>query len=112
MDIIYKYKKHKEIFNDSRLCQQEYGQKLAKKIQQRLFEIDAVNVLQDLYFLPGPRCHELKGKRKGQFAVNLDKQFRLIFVTANEPVPLKEDGGIDLVRVTKIVILGMEDYHE
>ncbi len=57
------------------------------------------------------RCHELSGKRKGTFAVDLKHPFRLIFEPADEPVPKKDDGGIDLKKVTMITILSVEDYH-
>ena len=58
------------------------------------------------------RRHELTGKRKGTFAVDLKHPFRLIFKPNHEPVPKKEDGGIDLTKVTAITILGVEDYHK
>jgi proteic killer suppression protein len=57
------------------------------------------------------RRHELTGKRKGTFAVDLKHPFRLIFKPNHEPVPVKKDGGIDLSKVTAITILGVEDYH-
>lgn len=36
---------------------------------------------------------------------------RLILAPNDEPIPLKEDGGIDQDRVTAIVILDVVDYH-
>jgi len=62
--------------------------------------------------LPHAHCHELKGNRKGQLAVNLDLGFRMIFEPANEPVPYKPDGGLDWQSVTVVRILKLdEDYH-
>ena len=57
------------------------------------------------------RRHELTGDRKGEFAVDLRHPFRLLFRPNHDPVPLKEDGGFDLSRITAITILGVEDYH-
>ena len=57
------------------------------------------------------RMHELIGKRKGTFAVDLKHPFRLVFEPAEEPVPKKKDGGIDLEKVLRIRILAVEDYH-
>jgi len=34
-----------------------------------------------------------------------------VFGVANDPVPRREDGGIDLERVTAIRILEVVDYH-
>lgn len=57
------------------------------------------------------RRHLLKGKRKGQFAVDLDRSFRLVFEPNHDPVPRSEDGGIDIERVTAITITEVTDYH-
>ena len=67
--------------------------------------------LKDVSHKKPERRHELKGRLKGKFAVDLIYPFRLVFEPANEPVPRKEDGGIDLYQVTAVRILSVEDYH-
>ena len=57
------------------------------------------------------RRHELKGNRKGVFAVDLKHPYRLVFEPAENPVPRKEDGGIDCEKIFSIRILRVEDYH-
>jgi proteic killer suppression protein len=57
------------------------------------------------------RRHQLKGDLDGSFAVDLAHPFRLIFRPAMNPVPKKEDGGIDLDQVTAIQIDDVTDYH-
>ena len=57
------------------------------------------------------RRHELTGNRRGTFAVDLKYPYRLVFEPAENPVPRKDDGGIDLERVISIRILKVEDYH-
>lgn len=57
------------------------------------------------------RRHELKGRRKNQFAVELKNGFRLVFVPANDPIPRLANGGIDLASVTAIEIIEVVDYH-
>lgn len=57
------------------------------------------------------RCHELKGNRKGIFAVDLFHPYRLLFEPSGNPVPRKGKGEIDMENVTSIRILGVEDYH-
>jgi len=57
------------------------------------------------------RKHELKVDRKGKFTVDLKQPYRLIFKPNHRPLPRKDDGGIDIKRVTFITILGVEDYH-
>ena len=57
------------------------------------------------------RLHELSGDRKGCFAVDLKHPYRLVFEPADDPVPRKEDGGIQKEKVVSIRILSVEDYH-
>lgn len=61
--------------------------------------------------VPPERRHQLIGRREGQYAVDLVHPHRLVFEPANEPLPQTEDGGIDVKRVTAIMILDVVDYH-
>jgi len=89
----------------------QLGRDMARKLQQRLMELSAAETLADISHLPPPRCHELTGKRSGQFSVDLEHPYRLLFIPADEPVPLKGDGGIDLSQVREIEIIGVVDTH-
>ena len=60
---------------------------------------------------PPERRHQLSGRRKEQFAVDLDRARRLVFKPAHDPIPYSDDGGIDLGRVTAITILEVVNYH-
>ena len=112
MDILFADNKLEKECNDFRRLQKAHGEKRAKRIRQRLDELRAADALCDISHLPPPRMHQLVGNREGQFSVDLDHPYRLIFIVANEPVPLKVDGGIDLSKVTIILIIGVEDTHE
>lgn len=57
------------------------------------------------------RLHQLSGKRKGQFAVDLVHPHRLVFKPTCEPIPRHDDGGIDRSKVVAITILDVVDYH-
>ncbi len=72
--------------------------------------MDASENLADTCLLPG-RCHPLTGDRKGQWALNLEYPYRLLFEPANDPPPLLENGRLDLARVTAVRVIGVEDYH-
>lgn len=74
-------------------------------------ELRAADTLADISTLPPARCHQLSGDRAGQFAVDVQHPFRLIFEPAHDPVARKDDGGIDLTRVTAVRILEVTDYH-
>lgn len=57
------------------------------------------------------RMHQLTENLKDQFAVDLVHPYRLIFKPNHDPLPRKDDGGIDRQRVEAITILDVIDYH-
>lgn len=91
--------------------QKELGRKMAIKLQQRMMELSAVDTLGDISHLPPPRCHELTGKRTGQFSVDLVHPYRLIFIPADDPIPRTREGKIDIDRVCAIEIIEIKDTH-
>ncbi len=111
MDIYFNYRKLQKACNSGKASIKEWGPQLAGKVRQRLAELKAANSLSDISHLPPPRLHGLIGGRKGQFAVDLQHPFRLVFAPVNDPVPLDCMGGIDKSRVTAILIIEVEDYH-
>ncbi|WP_332029941.1 type II toxin-antitoxin system RelE/ParE family toxin [Kaistella sp.] len=110
MKIEYKTHKLKKSFSDSRAIAKSYGTR-AKNVKKRLEELIAAPHLMDISMLPQANLHELKTPRKGEFAVDISANYRITFVPANDPIPLKEDGGLDLQRITEIKINSVEDYH-
>lgn len=111
MIIIFNRDKEKKEFNDHSIMIKIYGDQMAKIIRRRLDELHAADNLETMRDLPG-RCHELKGDRKGQLALDLKHPKRLIFVPASDPVPRKDDGGLDWGSVTSVKIIEVEDYHD
>jgi len=111
MDIYFKTRKLQKLCSKKILATREFGTKSARKLQQRLMELQAAETLEDISKLPPVRCHELRGNRKGQLAVNLAEGFRLVFIPTKNPVPTKESGGLDWRQVTEIEIIAIENYH-
>ena len=111
MDIVFKDQKFETQCNNQRILQKQHGKIRAKRIRQRLDNLRAANVLEDMRNLPG-RCHELREDRAGQLSLDLDHPYRLIFEPADNPIPIKPDGGIDWKKVTAITIIGVDDTHE
>ncbi len=110
MDITFKNNKLENIFNSSRLLNKEFGQN-ADKIRKRMAVLKAASSLAQVPHQKPIRCHGLIGKREGEFAVDLKHPYRLVFKPNHDPLPRKNDGGIDLMKVTSITILAVEDYH-
>ncbi|HKZ41835.1 MAG TPA: hypothetical protein VJ044_12795 [Candidatus Hodarchaeales archaeon] len=112
MDIIFRTTKLAKECNEFRLLQKVYGERRAKLIRRRLDELRAANSLIDISHLPPPRMHPLKGERQGQISLDLDHPYRLLITVANNPVPKKDNGSINLSKVTAVMILGVEDTHD
>ncbi len=87
-----------------------FGAERAGKLNTRLTQLHDAERLEDMRGLPG-RCHELHGDRQGQLAVDVTKNYRLIFKPTDHPPPQKDDGGLDWSKVGAITILEVEDYH-
>ena len=84
---------------------------MATKIMSRLAVLKNARTLADVPSTPPERCHPLHGKREGQYAVDLVHPRRLVFKPNHEPVPKMDDGGIDLEKVTSIIVTEVIDYH-
>jgi plasmid maintenance system killer protein len=112
VDILFQNRKLEKICNSDSLLKQTYGIVCSKKIRRRLDEFRAAENLEVLRSLPQVRCHELKGNREGTLAVDLEHPQRLIFESANDPIPRKPDGGLDWMGITAIRVLSVEDYRQ
>lgn len=109
MEISYATTKIKDLCEDPKRATKVLGPESARKLRTRLAELDAAASVMEL---PAGKPHPLKGNRAGQFAVSLAGGHRLIFESANEPVPVKPDGGTDWGLVNKVRILAADDYHD
>ena len=112
MDISFSTKKLCKECNDYTKLVRKHGDKCARLIRRRLDDLMDADSLLDFSRLPQARCHELKGDRKGQLALDLKHPLRLIIEPNYESIPAKPDGGLDWKAVTAITILGVEDYHD
>jgi proteic killer suppression protein len=88
-----------------------FGSRMADVLASRLQDLEAARTLATISRLPPCRCHELKGNRKGQLAIDLVHPHRLIFVPDHDPEPLKDDGGLDWARVSQILVVEVGNYH-
>ena len=102
--------------NDLRvICEQEraatraLGRPCARRLRTRLADLVAAVNVQELV---AGRPHPLKGDRSGQFSQDLHGGVRLVFESANNPIPEQDNGGIDWRRVTRVRIVFIGDYHD
>lgn len=87
LQISYKNKKIEKICTDTSYARKKHGIDMAKKIHQRINEIQASDDVETMLKYGIGRCHELKADRSGEYAVDLVHPYRLIFsVKENEIV--------------------------
>lgn len=110
MDFSFANTRLKRQLSDAKEMLKAFGDR-AKRLKLRLDFLKAAPTLADVPEAPPTRRHQLSGNWAGHYAVDVTANNRLIFRPANEPVPRKEDGGIDLTRVTAIEFAAVEDYH-
>lgn len=91
--------------------QRRFGAERARKIKLRLDQMQAAASIAELMTLPGARCHQLGADRDEQFSVDLDGPYRLIFEVDMNPVPRRQDEGIDLDAVDTVVVIEITDTH-
>ena len=110
MEIEYKTNKLEKSLASPRDILANYGIR-AKLVKQRMDEFKAAVTLHDILLLPKANLHQLTQKYTGCLAVDISANYRIIIEPNHNPVPLKDDNGLDYKSVTKIKILEIVDYH-
>ncbi len=111
MEIAFRTRKLEKTFNSANALQKTYGVRMARVMMTRMAVLRAARSLVLVPTTPPDRRHQLSGDRHERFAVDLVQPYRLVFDANHEPIPRKEDGGMDTERVTSITILDVVDYH-
>ena len=110
MELSYKNKKLKKSLTQDREIVKSFGT-LAKKIKQRITELQEADNLAVIATLPFMRLHPYKGDRKGEWSIDIFKNWRICFEIVNNPIPVLEDGGVNLAKVSSIKIISVKDPH-
>ncbi|MCD6217502.1 killer suppression protein HigA [bacterium] len=113
MNISFKSKKLKKLFESGSALEKKYGEN-ARYVMRRMTTLKAAPNLACVPHQPPERCHELIADRRDEFVISLKygSGKGIIFKPAHDPIPRKDDGGIDLIQVTDIEILSVENYHD
>jgi plasmid maintenance system killer protein len=112
MLITYNNRKTEKTFNKLADLIRKYGPEQAKRISLRKTQLEAAENLAVMQTLPPVRAHELKADRAGQISLDLIHPQRLLIVPDHEELPRKPDGGLDWTKITRIMIIGVEDTHD
>lgn len=88
MEVTYKSTRLEKLCTNAYAAEKKYGIQMAEKIKLRIDQISAaISVEMMLQFKVG-RCHQLKGDRKNQFAVDLVHPYRLIFEKLGDEIQI------------------------
>lgn len=109
MEIQFKNGRLQNLIESEKELKRRYSTNLAKQVQIRMYQLKSSSNLEELFSVKG-KWHPLKGNRKGQYAASLPDGERLV-IKPSEPVPYKEDGGIDTSKVDSIIVIAIENYH-
>ena len=107
----FRTQKLKKIFNSKKEVQREFGGKMTRKLMTSMAILAEAANLEEAQARRALGLHQLSGNRAKQFAVYLEHPYRLVFQPNHDPIPLKNDGGIDLTQVTAITVIEVVDYH-
>jgi len=111
MEVSFATPKLEKEFNNEKELIRNRNKIQATFIKRRLNVMHAADSLEALRNAPG-HFHALTADKAGYLACDLDGPNRLIFEPDHEPLPAMPYGGLDWEHVTKVKILGVQDYHE
>ena len=109
MEVGFEDPRFETFLRDERALRRALGAEVVKRLAIRLTAVRESTNLAELHLLPG-RTHALSGNRAGRFAMDLPDGRRLEF-RPTPPAPTKPDGGIDLTKVTSIVLIEISDHY-
>lgn len=98
MKITYKNNKIKKVCTNVSEAEKRHGLEMAEKIMLKIDQISAALSVEMMIQFRIGRCHQLKGNRKNQFAVDLVHPYRLVFE--------KKGTEIQIANIIEII-----DYH-
>ncbi|MDO4268167.1 MAG: type II toxin-antitoxin system RelE/ParE family toxin [Eubacteriales bacterium] len=98
MKVEYRTQSIEKVCTDASVAERKYGAEMAEKIQLRIDQISAADTVEQMIQYKIGRCHPLKGKRTGQYAVDLVHPQRLVFE--------KHNSEIQIANISEII-----DYH-
>ncbi|MBS0607138.1 MAG: killer suppression protein HigA [Verrucomicrobia bacterium] len=109
MEIFFSDDKLQELCENDKQMTKKLGKIRAQKLKRRIADLRAASSVSDLV---AGRPHPLKYKLKDAYAIDLTDMIRLIFESANIPIPRNNDETVDWKNVTMVRIVSIEDYHE
>lgn len=112
MEVTGQNAKMQRMLNSEQSIKKAYGADHARIILRRIAELKAAENMEQLKFLPHLKFHQLIGNRKKQWAIKIDKNYRMILRLPEGCNAFSDSEGIDLSAITTVVIENpCVDYH-
>ena len=111
MDISFRNQKLERLLSREKEILKKYGPDNGKRIQKKMTQLAAASNLEELSKLPATRLHPLVGDKKGKLSLDVKHPYRMFIEPDHPKLPLKEDGGLDWGKVTKVKIIEITDPH-
>jgi proteic killer suppression protein len=86
VEISYKSRKLEKQLTDPNEMVKSFG-RLVRRVNQRLKDLTDADNLAIMRTIPSARCHELTGNRKGDLALDVSGNYRMIFEPLHDPIP-------------------------
>lgn len=91
MNIVFASRKLQRAFEGHQEAVRRWGERIGIKFVQRIVTLQSARRFEELYTLKSLRVHQLKGGRKGEYAIDLTGNWRLIIEPVDqETVLIKE----------------------
>ena len=105
LELTYKNEELKRLCEDASYQKKlikDYGKEVAKKLPQRIKQLKSMPTVADIpTSLPFKR-HKLNGDRKETMAVNVNKQYRIIFKDKNNKIIVEDLRKIDSIEILEV----------
>ena len=112
MEIHFSSNKLAKQLSESRTMEKTHGLQRARILKVIMASLRAAANLGDFAppYSPPHRCHELIGNRKGQFSLDLEWPYRLLFKSIGQYDSTTGTQG--WYAITAIKVIGVKDTHE
>ena len=111
MEVRYKSKELQKCAEKGGYAQKKLGRDQAEKFLLRIGALLDADSFENLRNVPG-HFHELTGRRKGQWAFDLNQPYRLIVTPLTLPIQTDSDGKYIWLEIRDAVVVEIVNYHK
>lgn len=114
--VAYANKRTEKLCNDFRFAKKELGEQVAERLFATIDFMRSAANLNDLLCIPTYRLHQLKGKRKGEIALDLGRKLGFRLIIKPEPPFSSEEDALDFsskcISVMCVMVLEVSNHYE